>query len=114
LSLDELRRIGGEQEIIARYEPERAVETLPVLVADRKDRNRLLRLLERVLADPRVQRIRPTAEQKAMLARIRGVLGAMERRPVGSRRPSRQNPGKVGVRLAKPRVAMSKKSSGAA
>ena len=30
LPLDEARRIGGEQEIIARYEPEKAVETLPV------------------------------------------------------------------------------------
>ena len=66
-----LRRIGGEQEIIARYEPEKAVETLPVLVAEPKDRDRLLTLLERVLADQRVQRIQPSAEQKAMLARIR-------------------------------------------
>ena len=31
---DEARRIGGEQEIIARYEPDKAVETLPVLLAD--------------------------------------------------------------------------------
>ena len=72
---DEVRRIGGEQEIIARYEPEKAVETLPVLLAKRKDRDRLLTLLERVLADKRVQRIQPSAEQTAMLARIRGVLG---------------------------------------
>ena len=77
LAPDELRRIGGEQEIIARYEPEKAVETLPVLVADRKDRNRLLTLLERVLADPRVQGIRPSAEQKAMRrARRRGAPAA--------------------------------------
>ena len=41
------------EELIVRYEPEKAVETLPLLVADRKDRNRLLTLLERVLADPR-------------------------------------------------------------
>ena len=71
LAPDEARRIGGEQEIIARYEPEKAVETLPVLLAERKDRDRLLTLLERVLADKRVQRIQPSAEQKAMLARIR-------------------------------------------
>ena len=71
LALDQARRIGGEQEIIARYEPEKAVETLPALVADRKDRDRLLTLLERVLADRRVQRIQPSAAQKAMLARIR-------------------------------------------
>jgi hypothetical protein len=76
LALDEVRRIGGEQEIIARYEPEQAVETLPALLPDRADRDRLLTLLERVLADERVQRIRPSPEQAVMLARIRQVLGA--------------------------------------
>ncbi len=81
LAPDEARRIGGEQEIIARYEPDKAVETLPALLAERKDRERLLSLLERVLADKRVQRIQPSAEQKAMLARIRRVLGPVERRP---------------------------------
>ena len=83
---DELRRIGGEQEIIARYEPERAVETLPVLLARRQDRDRLVTLLERVLADKRVQRIQPSAEQTAMLARIRRVLGWDGRRPGWARR----------------------------
>ena len=61
LPLDQVRRIAGEQEIIARYEPERAVETLPRLLSERKDRDRLLTLLDRVLADPRVQRIEPRA-----------------------------------------------------
>ena len=59
----------------------RAVETLPVLLAKRKDRDRLLTLLERVLADKRVQRIEPSTEQVAMLARIRRVLGWAGRRP---------------------------------
>jgi pimeloyl-ACP methyl ester carboxylesterase len=77
LAPDEARRIQGEQEIIARYEPDRAVETLPVLLAGRKDRTRLLTLLDRVLADERVQRIEPSPEQKAMLARIRSVLGSV-------------------------------------
>ena len=80
LPRDEVRRIGGEQEIIARYEPDKAVETLPVLLAKRKDRDRLLTLLERVLADKRVQLIEPSPEQTAMLARIRDVLGASDRR----------------------------------
>ena len=38
----EWRRIRGEQEIIARYEPEQAIDTLAVLLADRADRERLL------------------------------------------------------------------------
>ena len=45
-----------------------------MLLAKRKDRDRLLTLLERVLADTRVQRIQPSAEQTAMLARIRRAL----------------------------------------
>jgi hypothetical protein len=36
LAPDELRRIGGEQEIIARYAPDKAVETLSVLVVEPK------------------------------------------------------------------------------
>ena len=80
LPRDEVRRIGGEQEIIARYEPDKAIETLPVLLAKRNDRDRLLMLLERVLADKRVQLIEPSPEQRAMLARIRDVLGASDRR----------------------------------
>jgi len=85
LPLDQIRRIAGEQEIIARYEPERAVETLALLLSDRKHRDRLLTLLDRVLADPRVQRIEPTAKQRAMLAKIRRVLGPL-RLVSGSRR----------------------------
>ncbi len=33
LTLEQWRRIRGEQEIIVRYEPERALETLPQLDA---------------------------------------------------------------------------------
>lgn len=80
LPRDEVRRIGGEQEIIARYEPDKAIETLPVLLAKRKDRDRLLTLLERVLADKRVQLIEPSPEQRANLAQIRDVLRAADRR----------------------------------
>ena len=86
LAPDQARRIAGEQEIIARYEPEKAIETLPLLLARHKDRERLLSLLERVLADPRVQRVEPSDEQKAMLARIRAVLGAVNHVPRASRR----------------------------
>jgi hypothetical protein len=79
---DEARRIRGEQEIIVRYEPEKAVATLPALLAERTERDRFLALLDRVLADKRVQSAKPSAEQLAMLERIRGVLG-----PKGARRP---------------------------
>jgi len=75
LPLDQVRRIAGEQEIIARFEPERAVETLPLLLPERKQRDALLALLDRVLADPRVQRIEPTAAQRTALAGIRRALG---------------------------------------
>jgi hypothetical protein len=111
---DEARRIGGEQEIIARYEPERAVETLPVLLANRKDRDRLLALLERVLADRRVQRIEPSAKQTATLTRIRAVLGSAGHRPTGSRRGARLTPVGARVAIAGPRGARTKKSAGAA
>ncbi len=69
------RRIRGEQEIIVSYEPDRAIATLPDLLAEAADRERLLTLLDRLVADPRVQRSKPTAEQRAILERIRGVLG---------------------------------------
>jgi hypothetical protein len=74
----EVRRIGGAQEVIARHQPDRAVQTLPDLLSRPQDRRRLLTLLERVLADKRVQTIRPTAKQKEMLARIRAVLAPAE------------------------------------
>jgi len=82
VSMDQARRIRGEQEIIVRYEPEKAIETLPMLLVERADRDRLLALLDRLLADERMQRAKPTAEQLAMLDRIRTVLGsATARRP---------------------------------
>ncbi len=76
ISRDEARRIRGRQELIVKYEPDLALETLPELLKDLADRERLLTLLERVVTDERVQKQRPTPEQLAMLARIRKVLGA--------------------------------------
>jgi hypothetical protein len=86
LARDQVRRIGGVQEIIVRYEPEKAIATLPALLADRKDRERLLTLLDRVLADPRVQRIEPTAQQRSALERIRRVLRPVARVANGAAR----------------------------
>jgi hypothetical protein len=82
LAPDEARRIRGEQEIIVRYEPDKAVETLSTLLAERADRDRLVTLLDRLLADKRVQQVALLPDQAAMLERIRGVLGsAAGRRP---------------------------------
>ncbi len=72
--IDEWRRVRGEQEIIVRYELEQALRTLPDLLSGRADRKRLLTLLDKLMADERVQNAQPTVEQLAMLERIRGVL----------------------------------------
>lgn len=75
---DQFRRIRGEQEIIARYEPEQAIVSLPQLLSDPADRTRLLTLLDKLMADERVQAAQPTAQQLDMLERIREVLGPRE------------------------------------
>ncbi|MFT0173339.1 DUF3141 domain-containing protein [Paraburkholderia mimosarum] len=71
---DQWRRVRGEQEIIVRYEPEQALATLPGLLADRKDREKLLELVDKLLADRRVQQMEPTAAQASMLEKIRELL----------------------------------------
>jgi hypothetical protein len=76
MKIDEWRRVRGEQEIIVRYEPERALATLPGLLAEAADRDRLVALFQRLLADKRFQGLAPTEEQNAMLGRIRDVLRA--------------------------------------
>jgi pimeloyl-ACP methyl ester carboxylesterase len=83
MPMDQFRRIRGEQEIIARYDPELAFDTLPLLLANRDDRARLLTLLDKLMADKDVQSAQPTPEQLAMLERVRAVLGG---RPVRERR----------------------------
>jgi hypothetical protein len=97
---DQWRRIRGEQEIIARYEPEQAIGTLPALLDSRTDRERLLTLLDKLMADQRVQMTQPTPEQLAMLDRIRTVLSsepahvpasllAMQQAPAADRLPAK-------------------------
>ncbi len=75
LPRDEWRHIRGEQDIIVRYAPEQALATLPGLVADRADRERLLAFFEKLFTDERLLTMRPTAEQRAMLRRIGDLLG---------------------------------------
>ena len=74
---------------------------MPSLLRDPHDRERLLTLLDRVLADKRVQRIQPTAEQSAMLARIRGVLASAN----APERAKRRGNGSVKAANARKRVA---------
>ncbi|WP_213307244.1 DUF3141 domain-containing protein [Paraburkholderia sacchari] len=74
LADDQWRRVRGEQEIIVRYAPDQAFATLPGLLKDRKDRQKLLDLAEKLLADRRVQEAEPTAAQIDMLDQIRSAL----------------------------------------
>ncbi|MBE2242950.1 MAG: DUF3141 domain-containing protein [Burkholderiaceae bacterium] len=73
---DQMRRIRGEQAIIVEYEPQRAIDTLPELLADRADRERYFTLIDRVLADPRFGAGAAHAQQRAGFARLQGVLAA--------------------------------------
>ena len=79
LELDEWRRVLGEQEIIAAYEPDQAIATLRALLPQRKDRERLLTLLDRLANDPRVRREGLTPEQRTMLERVRNALAGPAR-----------------------------------
>ena len=60
----------GKQEIICRHEPKKALETLPILLSDPTDRDRFLTLIDKLLADPRVNES-ITPEQAKMAKRIR-------------------------------------------
>ncbi len=71
---DAWRRIRGEQELIVRYEPERAAATLPILLRNPADRERLITLARTLLADERMQRDKPSTEQIAMLQHIGKTL----------------------------------------
>jgi pimeloyl-ACP methyl ester carboxylesterase len=71
---EQMRRIRGEQDIIVRYEPERALHTLPKLLADPADRERAVTLLERLLTDPRVV---ARKWSDAMLAYVEEILKAI-------------------------------------
>ncbi|WP_427309005.1 DUF3141 domain-containing protein [Cupriavidus sp. H39] len=80
------RRVRGQQELITLYAPEQALETLPVLLRDQNDRERLQALAEKLRDDERLLGSAPTAEQAAILRRIRAALSV---------KPDRQRRGAV-------------------
>ncbi len=104
LAPDQWRHIRGEQDIIVRYAPEQALATLPTLLTDPADRERLLTVVERILTDARLSRAQPSAEQRAMLARLAEVLEVPASRRRGIARTR-----KAGVkrRIAAPRAPAS-------
>ena len=71
---DEWRRIRGEQEIIVRYEPERALATLPKLLADPSDRQKLVTVVRKLLADERVRRRQPSSQQLSTIEHVGNAL----------------------------------------
>jgi hypothetical protein len=88
MPLDQWRRVCGEQEITATYEPEKAIATLPALLPKREDRERLLTLLDRLANDVRVRHQGLTPEQRTMVDRVRRVLGTqarLQKAPVAQR-----------------------------
>jgi pimeloyl-ACP methyl ester carboxylesterase len=73
---EEVRRIKSAQAVIAELEPERGLASLPKLLADPADRKRALAVLDEAVAA-----VRFTAQQHAMLDRVRAVLGGELSRP---------------------------------
>jgi hypothetical protein len=69
LSEDELRRLRSEAEVIAMLEPERALRSLPLLLAKPEDRNRALSLMESVQSQ-----VSLTPKQQDMVGKITAVL----------------------------------------
>ena len=73
LPVHELRQIRGMQETIVKYEPQKALTTLPALLNDVEVR-RILQLLSKLAADPRVRWQSATPQQHQLLQKIRDLL----------------------------------------
>ena len=97
---DAWRRIRGEQDIIVRYEPEKAIAALPKLLSKPGDRERLVTLVRRLFADERVRRFEPTTEQLAMIENIGETLDVTPARGRG-RAPARKPARKSGAKRRK-------------
>jgi pimeloyl-ACP methyl ester carboxylesterase len=73
LTADEMRIIRGKQELICLYEPERALDALPLLLSNPADLERFDTLLDAVVEDYSAT-FGMTEEQSATLLRIREAL----------------------------------------
>jgi hypothetical protein len=69
LPAEEIRRIRAQQAVIAELEPERGLESLPQLLTDSADRQRVLDVLEEAVAA-----VQPTRKQQAVVDRVREIL----------------------------------------
>jgi uncharacterized protein DUF3141 len=78
---EQMRRIRGEQDIIVRYAPERALATLPKLLPDSAGRERVRALIKRLLDDERIRVRDLTADDLARVESILAVLDGKVRRP---------------------------------
>jgi len=87
---DQWRRIRGEQEIIVRYAPEEAMATLPRLLHDPRDRERLRMLLSRIATDERIRRTKPTPAQIAMHEELSEALAVPAARAHAASKPGRK------------------------
>jgi hypothetical protein len=108
---DQWRRIRGEQEIIVRYAPDEALATLPELLRDDKDRDRLVSLVRSLLADERVQRAKPSHEQLAMFDNIGKALSVASIRGAVPRKAAAKPPRKT---VAKSPRKVTRRRAGAA
>lgn len=80
LTEEDIRRLRGEQLVIAALEPVRALSTLPTLLAGSEERQRLLELLERL---PKL-REELSAEQRAAINQIKDALQTPTAQPTQS------------------------------
>ena len=79
----EWKRLRGAQEVLAANQPEAALRSLGALLPAARERQRLLNLLTRIIAEGGAHGVTPTTEQQATLARIRAELS-----PPASRKPA--------------------------
>ncbi len=73
LSAHDWKLVRSRQDIIVRFEPERALSTPPELLVEPPDRERFLRVLDKIANDRELVG-EPTPDQLEMVTRIRKVL----------------------------------------